>query len=212
MNMPGGLLPGHPDLFADLRGRPARIIFAFNPAGSDAGPEMAAFGVLLGPPMGQRAETVGAVPDPPIELRCEIVHPSLLEPFAGVGRNMAVGIEIGFDTGRIAGAPDAERTDAELHCGADLLQGPVETLHEAVDFTPSPVLHFQPASTFLVGPIRCRIVELGHHASSHLFGVGIEVIIHVNTVDIIAGKHVAHHGDGPFLDTADARVGPDLGS
>src|SRR5262249_16866546 len=89
-----------------------------------------------GPPLEQHRIVGGPEPDVAVELRHDVVDPTLLDPFAGVGVDGVVGLQsAGLRTARIGigVAPDAERADAELHPRLDRLDALVHLLHQQVD-------------------------------------------------------------------------------
>src|SRR5205807_3799281 len=103
------------DLLADLAGRPASRLTRHS-AGDEAGPDVPALLVLTHPPRQQLGIGLFFLPDRPVELRAEVIHPPLLEPQAGVGIQPRVGVEA-FDTRRLPRPPDAERANAHLYPG-----------------------------------------------------------------------------------------------
>src|SRR5438045_1398195 len=105
-----GLLLGELDLADDFLGLTSLRQFG----NSQARPDVALLWVLLVPPIEQRRETLIPRLDAPIQLRREIIHRPIAQPFARIGVEFFVGV-VTFDLRRIARPPDAERTDAKLY-------------------------------------------------------------------------------------------------
>src|SRR5690606_18398629 len=76
-----------------------------------ARPKVAALRVFLLPPSQQHRAALGKLGYWPIELRCEIVYPAVVQPQLGIGVKLVVLVHAS-DTARITGAPDTERAQS----------------------------------------------------------------------------------------------------
>src|SRR5438034_8541783 len=83
---------------------------------------MAALDVFSGPPLKQRGETGLLWFITPIELRRQIIHPALAEPFSRIRINHFVGIQP-LDLRGMTGTPDPERGNAKLAPGFEPSDG-----------------------------------------------------------------------------------------
>src|SRR6185436_9812988 len=97
--------------------------------------------ILLHPPFQQHRKTQLRSVDRPIELRREIVSPSIQHPLSGVAVQLGVGVK------RVAGSfrwitrtPDAERADSEFHPWLRFLDPDVYLVDQAVDVGAAPVV------------------------------------------------------------------------
>ena len=173
--------PGTRAAFADL----VRVV---------AGPEMALQGVLLHPPSQQLLVTLAFLVDGPVELGCEVVHPAGLQPLPRIGIQFFEGIEPLHVFG-IARPPDAEGTDTELHPGLGAGHGTPERVDEQVDILPPPVVARERTTLGSVA-LPAAIVGKGDGLAAAALGIGIEVVVEVDAIDVIALHDVEHHADG----------------
>ena len=148
---------------------------------------VAAVGMIV-PPVHEHEVAGSLVFQFPVELRHHIVHPPLGGPLEAVGIQGVVALQpIGLAAVGVTGlvAPDAEGADAEAHPGLHLLDGIVQLLDEQVHVVAAPVV---PVPTDAILIVRSRIGEL-----SALDGIGIEIVVHVQCINVIATQDVTHH-------------------
>src|SRR6476661_3606886 len=102
--------PRRADLRVELVGIPRAASGAIRVV---ARPDVAGVHVLPYPPGQQRRVALRGLPDGPVELRREVVHPTLAQPAPRIGVKLVVRVEA-LDRRRAPGAPDAERADPHL--------------------------------------------------------------------------------------------------
>ena len=143
---------------------------------------------IVVPPLHQLAARRGLRVQIPVELRHDIVHPSLAVPQQHIGVEAVVVLQTAAlrsaRVGRLV-APDAERTDAETHPGLLLFDGIVKLLDQLVHILPTPVAAVHAVAEFTVARIVGYRFARGR--------VGVEVIVDMNAVHIVALQNVAHH-------------------
>ena len=202
----GGVFAREVDLVGDLARGAFAVRGAFDALGGDAGPEVALLGVLVAPPFDERGEALRLLVDAPVELGGEVVDPTLAQPGTGVGGHVLKGVGAGFDGAGDAGTPDAERADAEFDVRLFLLDGAVEALDEGVDVVAPPFGdgHASPAGS--VGVVGGGVVEDDFATN----GVGVEVVVDVDAVDVVAFGDVNHDLDGAVLNRFVRGVEPEL--
>ena len=140
------------------------------------------------PPADERLVVGKIVAYLPVNLRDIVVHPSLSHPFQHVGIEVIVVLEaVGSAALGVVAlvAIDAERRNTELHPGFHLANFLTHLLHEFVDVLPAPVTSVHAAAVCVVGGI------VGNGNTGH--GIGVEIVVHVNAVHIIAFQDVEHH-------------------
>jgi len=130
--------------------------------------------------------------DLPVYLRGHIVDPSLAEPLADVGIQMVVIGDSCFG-GRpfrvlVPVAPHPEGTDAEFDPGLDGFNGIAQGLDEDIDIFPAPALLFRSGESPV---IQGKGVVIGE---GFLGGIGIEIVIHVDAVDVVTADDIADDG------------------
>src|ERR1035437_2447480 len=159
--------------------------------GIQARPQVPLARVLCGPPP-QEQVVAALLIHAPVELRREIVHPSVREPLSRIRVQRGVRIEPRRDRFRVSRAPELERRDPELHPRLQLRDLPVQRLNELIDVAPSPVVARELATAFpvclpapIVGKIRGSVRAA--------FRIRIEVVVEMNAIDIVALHHVEHH-------------------
>src|SRR5437764_11305032 len=89
------------------------------------------------PPGIQNAEPILLSADLPVELRREIVEPSIGKPPLRVGVDLSESVEAG-DSCRATRPPDPERADPDEHGRPDLLDALVEISNERIDVRAAP--------------------------------------------------------------------------
>src|SRR5438552_3702997 len=100
---------------------------------------MSPFGILTGiaPPGVERDEAILRAAQRPIQLRSDVIQPSLAEPAARVCIDLVIGIET-RDSRGMTRPPDTERADADEDTRTDLLHALVDRLDEVVDVRAPP--------------------------------------------------------------------------
>ena len=198
-------IAGTLDLADDFLGCPG----AADAGGVVAGPEVAAVVVLLGPPLEEDGVALGFLIDGPVELGGEVIDPAGVEPFAGIGVEVVVGFE-SADLVGLAGFPDAEGAEAEFDPGFDGLDGGVEAFDEAVDVVAAPVVAGELAAAVTVALPTGLVGEVDGFAGGVLDLVGVEVIVEVDAVDVVAAEDVEDDAEGVFGGVVFAGVEPEL--
>src|SRR5262249_11674652 len=198
--------PRQPHLLGDLGGRPA-LLLAGHPAGDVARPEVPPLAVLAGPPRQQPRVALLLLADRPVQLRAEVIGPGLAQPEPGVGVQLGVLVEAG-DARRVARPPDAERADAHLHPRLGRLHPAVWPAHEAVDRRTPPIAPARPASPLAVLLPGAVVGEGDRLAVLAFFLIGVEIVVDVDAIDVVAADHVEHDGQGVVLDVLARRVEP----
>ena len=160
---------------------------------------VSAVGVIV-PPSVECSRRGSFVVEFPVELRHHIVHPSLFGPFEHIGIECIVVLQsIGFAAAWVGTlvAPHAEGADAQAHPWFFLRNHIVQALDEQVHVLATPIAAVHAVA---VGGIAFVVGEL-------IFGgIGVEIVVHVNCVDIIARDDVAHHGADEFAALRQSRV------
>ena len=143
----------------------------------------------VGIPPAQQGGIVGClVANLPVELGDVVVDPPLTYPFEDVGIEVVVVLQsVGGAARGVAAhvAIDAERGHAELHPRLDAADGLEHVADEEVDILPAPVADAQSVTILGIG------VAIGNGQS--LNGIGIEVVVDVDAVDVVALHDVGHH-------------------
>ena len=149
---------------------------------------VASLGVLV-PPVGEGQRRGALMLELPVQLRQLVVYPALLRPQQHVGVEVVVVLQaVGLAAAGVAFlvAPDAEGADAEAYPGL-FGRGDfgVYLLDEQVDVVAAPVGLLHPVAVF---GKRLLVGEVGAAG-----GVGVEVVVEVDAVDIVAVDDVHHH-------------------
>src|SRR5690606_41927326 len=92
----------------------------------------------------------------------------------------------------MAGAPDAERADADAHVRLDATHRRIELLDERVDVRSTPVGAAQSRLHAVATP-RAIIRKLDEATSRIALLVWIEVVVEVHGIDVVATYDVADH-------------------
>ena len=113
-------------------------------AGEQARPQLSVTGGRqghLGNPMVQQGRKgLARAVDGPVELRGQVVQPTLLHPQLNVGIQLVVLAET-FDAGRAQlGSPQAKGADTKAHMGLDAAHRAVHRLHEAAHVVAPPIV------------------------------------------------------------------------
>ena len=120
--------------------------------------------------MHEGGEALGAV-DAPVELGGEVIDPAVGEPFAGIAGEVLVGIDTGGDAGGDSRFPDTKGADAHAYPWFGGFDRRVESLYEGINGRSAP------GRTQAVG-----YIVVG--------GVGVEIVVKVYTVDVIAAHDI----------------------
>ena len=144
---------------------------------------------VFAPPMYQLVVVGSLIAYLPINLGHAIVHPAFLVPQQHVGIEVVVVLQaVGTAAVGIAAlvAVDAEGGYTDFHPRLGVMDGIVELFNELVDVIAAPV--GQVAETVIVCP---EVGIIGNGYACH--GIGIEIVVDVQAVDIVARHNVAHH-------------------
>ena len=182
-----GLAAGHRDLVRQFIGGPCRG--CADAARVVARPHVAALHVLAHPPAKQGGVRLAHFCDGPVQLRRGVVQPAFPQPLPRVAVQLHVAVEAAH-VGRIAGAPDAERADADLHPGLRLLHAVVHLLHERVDVCATPVITLQRTARLRVGRVALVVGERDQRPVPVSFLVGIEVVVDVHAIHVVAAHDI----------------------
>ena len=140
-------------------------------------------GLGAAPPAKQRRETLRPTVAP-IELRRQVVDPSLAHPFDRVPVELLVLIDPSLDARRNARHVDPERTHAKLHArpfGVHHLAHPAD---ERIDIVPAPVGSRKRAASRSIRGVGGIVGE-----RIHMTAVGrirIKIIVEMNACDIVS--------------------------
>ena len=144
---------------------------------------------MLGPPVNKHGIVGYRMAYLPVNLRDIVVYPTFACPKQHVGVKVVVVLQAaGLASQRVARvvAVDAERRHAELDPRLQSAHRFVYLADEQVDVATPPVADVVEAAT--IAGKAGRVGEL------HPFrGIGIEVVVHVDGIDIVARHNVAHH-------------------
>src|SRR4051812_39779000 len=183
---------------------------------------MAAKRVLRPPPRIERAEAILGRVDLPVQLRREVIEPALAQPLPRIGVCLTERVEP-VDALRVAGTPDAKWADADGDPRLCDMHALIERRDEIVDVVTTPVVAIGPMLPApVLDPRRViRKIELVDDLdrvamtpapdaaiSCTRLAIGIEEIVEVHAVDIVALDDVddrRHHG---FACLRDAGIDP----
>lgn len=162
--------------------------------------------VLRVPPVVEILKRLSSRVDRPVELRREIVEPSLVQPLFRVAVKRFVRVH-SDDARRVSRAPDSKRRHAEIHVTVVVLDEIVRVANQLVDVFSSPVVavHFPAVvdvfreSSF----IRKSLVVVVRR-------IRVEVIVVVESVDVVAIQNVADDSFCVRLDLFRAWIEPDV--
>ena len=146
---------------------------------------------VLRPPAAETVVVGCGMSNLPIDLRHGVVHPTLVNPVDDIGVEVVIvlqtaGVRSGDGAAVLLVVVDAEGTDAELHPGLCLVDGTMEHLDEEVYVVASPVAAVADA---VVVFLERGIVGDGLSG----YGVGVEVVVDMEAVNIVATDDVLHH-------------------
>ena len=205
----GGLLfAREADLVADFLGFPGTS-GGVGSACVESGPDVALLVVDLDPVVEEDGVGLGGLGDWPVELGRVVVAPAFFEPLFGVGVELCVLVNSGFDGFGDAGAVDAEGGDSELDVALLALDFFVELLDEVVDVFATPVVFVH---SFAVLGVAGGVGEVDFLLVFVEDWVGVEVVVYVDAVDVVAFDDVDHDVEGALLDGGLAWVHPEVGS
>jgi hypothetical protein len=205
----GGLLfAREADLVADFLGFPGSS-GGVGSAGVESGPDVAFLVVDLDPVVEEDGVGLGGLGDWPVELGRVVVAPAFFEPFFGVGVELGVLVNSGFDGFGDAGAVDAEGGDSELDVALLALDFFVELLDEVVDVFATPVVF---AHSFAVLGVAGGVGEVDFFLVFVEDWVWVEVVVNVDAVDVVAFDDVDHDVEGALLNGGLTWVHPEEGS
>ena len=104
--------------------------------------------------------------------------------------------------------PDAEGTHAEPHPRLHGVHAVVELFHQQVHVPATPVVAGERASASPVTLVRGGVGEVDCAAAVRL-GIGIEVVVHVHAVDVVAAHDVEDDPRGAAAHGRVARIQPE---
>lgn len=148
---------------------------------------VAAVGVFV-PPVCENGSRGACVFEFPIELRHHVVHPAVACPESNIGIEVAIvgeGVGVAAVGVFFLVAPHPKRTDAEAHPGLGGCDCVVEVADEEVHVFTAPIVERLPVAVFFE---RFRVGKF-----LPFDRVGVEIVVHVHGVDVVAVDYVAHH-------------------
>ncbi len=193
------------NLFGNFRQRP--VVRPSQAIQGDAWVNRNPAGIHTGaPPPAQKGGKGLRAAIPPIELRGQIIHPSLPQPPHGIGIDLVELIQAGLDLRRLAFGVNTEGADSEEGPGALAFHDLVGAPHEGVDVLAPPIAEAQSAAATPIGRVGVGIGE----ADSFAFGrVGVKVIIIMQAIERITAKQIPGHAEYVLLHCGRARVHPE---
>ena len=156
---------------------------------------MATKRILLRPPAQQHGILLTALLHGPVELRREVVEPAFLKPFACVGVELAVRVEA-YDLLRKPRTPNPKRRDAKLHPRLLSVNALVELTYQGVHILAAPIVTRQHATGALIALEATIVGEVHKPPAAVAFLVGIEVVVNVYAVDVIARDDIEDDANG----------------
>lgn len=193
------------DLARDLL-RAEGLALAADGAGEQARPDVPRVRVLRQPVVEQHREGLRRAVDGPVQLRCQVVEPAFGEPALDIGIQLVVlaeALDAGWPQRRFA---EPERADAETRARPDRTHQRVHRLHQPVDVRAAPVVARQRAGVAAPG---CLVGER-HLVIARAQRVGVEVVVDVHAVDVVAAQHVGDDGQRVRGGAGLGRVEPEL--
>jgi len=163
--------------------------------------------ILLDPPLQQHGVAQILTEGWPIQLRCEVVRPSIQEPLSRVAVKLRIGIKASNLRG-VPRTPNSERTDSKFHPRLCRFDSDVHLVNQAVDICPAPIIPRKSTAGSAILPPAVRVRELDGSSAAVFLLVGIEVVIDVNPIDVIPLDDVEHHGDGLVANSRLSRIHP----
>ena len=142
-----------------------------------------------------------ASPEGPVQLRRQIIDGLVLKPCDGIGIDLAIGIQA-ENAGRDPALPYAERAHAELDMRLDHLDTVMNLLEKAVHIVSSPILDV--GKSVRVEGKCCRVLSCD--ARKRTFGIGIEIVIRMNSIDIITPDNIRHNAGNVITNLRQTRV------
>ena len=160
------------------------------------------------PPFNQGDIVRRRVSDFPIYLRHIVVNPTLLEPMRDVGVEVVVVLQAlrlaARSVGRTPFVPiDTEGADAEAHPRFRQEDSPAQFAHELVHIVAPPVGSLRSLEAFCQA-ILAETLVVGEVHARH--GIRIEVVVHVNSIHIVARNDVPYHAADELAARRYARV------
>ena len=112
----------------------------------------------------------------------------------GIGEKGVVGIQGGGDLGGMAGPPDAKRADAEFDPGLLLFDGGINLFDKGIDVEAAPIAPGKFSAGLLVSLPHHVVRKIGRLVAPG--GIGIEVVVQVDAINVIATDHIHNHAQG----------------
>ena len=152
------------------------------------------------------------MPDLPIDLGDIIIDPALLHPIEDIGVEIIIILQAIRRAARAVGralliAVDAKGADAKTNPGLCQQDRPLQLTDQGVDILTPPLVTL----TRLIAHRQAIFLEtpvVGESQSGHR--VGIEVIIHVDRVDIVTAHDITHHPADELPAIRNTRIKEDL--
>ena len=144
-----------------------------------------------------------ASPEGPVQLRRQIIDGLVLKPCDGIGIDLAIGIQA-EDAGRDPALPYAERAHAELDMRLDHLDTVMNLLEKAVHIVSSPILDLGAGEPVRI--LRKGCCVFCRNARKRTFGIGIEIVIRMNSIDIITPDNIRHNAGNVITNLRQTRV------
>src|SRR5438105_884359 len=185
-------------------------------------PQVSAHRILRTPPRVECAEAILGCVDLPIELRREIIDPSLAQPFSSVGIRLLEGVEP-VDAFRRSGTPDTERTDSHRHPWLRDVNTLIKRRDKIVDVVTPPIVAIRPALSASVLDPRgtIREVELVHDSDRVAMApatyppivrarlpIGIKEVVEMHRIDVISLNDVDDGREDRLPRRGDAGIDP----
>ena len=135
----------------------------------------------------------------------------MIPPQLNIGKKFVVLTEPGDAFGPTISARQTERADAKLHPCLFGMNRRIHRLHQTVDVVTSPVSATELSSRCKVAFPRRLVGKIYVELIGHTFNrVGIEVVVNMYAVHVIATHHITNHIDKPFCAIRFARINPAL--
>ena len=168
---------------------------------------MPALCILLDPPLQQNGVAQIGARCRPIELRREVVRPSIDEPLSRV----AVKLRVGIKTSNLRGIPrppHSKWADSEFHPRLCSLDPHVHLVNQTVDVGPAPIIPRKCSAGSEIFPPAVRVGELNGPSAPVLLLVRVEIVIDVNAIDVVPLDDVEHHADRLVANLRLSRIHP----
>lgn len=181
-------------------------------SGIESGPDgsLAGLGGFAAPPLQESHKACVRVRDVPVELRREVVDPSLAEPQSRVGVEFFVLVE-SFDLFGVSGSPHTERAYADFDPRFDFLGVSVEALDELVDVVSAPVAAVELATHILILLIGFLVREIDDFVRLFILNlIGVEIVVDVDSVNVVSFDDIENDCERVFLRFLFSGIHPEI--